>query len=458
MATDGARPNVLFITADDLSCFTPGCFGGRNDVTPQLDALARTGARFSRAHVPIAVCQPSRSAMLTGRWPHRNGAEGFQPIRDDVAVLTDLLRPRGYRCGILGKVNHLQPIERFGWDYVRTQPELGMGRDPLAYGRAATEFMNAASPWFLMANAHDPHRPFHNSAAEAAHFSVDQKRTFPPPSRSFGAADAEPPDFLPDLPAVREEIAEYLGSSRRCDDVVGTVLAALQESGQADNTLVVFLSDNGMAFPFAKANCYLQSTATPMIVRWPGHVVAGSVDDQHFVSGLDLFPSFCEAAGIDVPDYCDGRSLLSLFGGATQVGRDRLFTVFHETSAGRRYDMRCVQDRRFGYIWNAWSDGENRYRAENMQGLTWTAMLEAAVTDPILAARTKFYLHRTPEEFYRLDADPAGLENLVERDELRAQLAAARVRMGEWMSQVGDPLADAFAVQCAVATSGQGPR
>lgn len=447
MTTDGGEPNLLFITADDLSCFTPGCFGGHPDVTPHLDALASEGARYTRAHVPIAVCQPSRSAMLTGRWPHRNGAEGFQPIRDDVTVLTDLLRPAGYRCGILGKVDHLQPVARFGWDFVRTQPELGQGRDPVAYGQAAAEFMNQPGLWFLMANAHDPHRPFHGSADEAAHFSAEQKQSFPPPSRSFRPDEADPPGFLPDLPGVRAEISQYLGSSRRCDDVVGTVLEALHDSGQAPNTLVIFLSDNGMAFPFAKANCYLQSTATPLIVRWPGQIAAGVLDETHFVSGLDVFPTFCAAAGVDVPKYCDGRSLLPLFEGEPDGDRERVFTVFHQTSAGRRYDMRCVQDAQFGYIWNAWSDGEHQYRAENMDGLTWTAMVEAASADPVLAARTRFYLQRTPEELYRLDADPAALENLAENRGYEADLAIARKQLRDWMSAVGDPLAERFAAQ-----------
>ena len=163
-----ARTNILLITADDMAAGTPGCFGGHPAATPAIDRLAGEGMRFERAHVPIAVCQPSRSAMLTGRWPHRNGAEGFQPIRPGVPVLTDLLKDVGYRCGILGKVEHLQPVDRFCWDLVVDRDELGVGRDPAAYAAAATEFVAQAQgrPWFLMANAHDPHRPFHDSDQE----------------------------------------------------------------------------------------------------------------------------------------------------------------------------------------------------------------------------------------------------------------------------------------------------
>lgn len=375
--------------------------------------------------------------MLTGRWPHRNGAEGFEPIHDGVPLLTELLHAADYRCGILGKVEHLAPVERFGWDFQRGQRDLGMGRDPAAYGAATAAFLaqSADRPWFLMANAHDPHRPFHGSDDERQRYTDEQRRQIPLPSKEFTADHVTTPGFLPDLPVVRREIAEYLGSVRRCDDVVRAVLDALTASGQADRTLVVFLSDNGMAFPFAKANCYLHSTRTPLIVRWPGHTAAGAVDDRHFVSGLDLFPTFCAVAGVQSPADIDGRSLCGLLDGGTEDDRDYLVTVFHETSAKRRYEMRCVHDGNHGYIWNAWADGESSYRAENMHGRTWPAMVEDG------SPRVDFYLRRTPEELYDLSADPHALHNLAADQAHRGRLESVRARLRSWMVDVGDPLA-----------------
>jgi N-sulfoglucosamine sulfohydrolase len=441
-----ARPtNILLVTADDMNGDTPGCCGGPEDATPRIDGLAGEGALFRRAHVPIAVCQPSRSAMLTGRWPHRNGAEGFGPIADGVPLLTDLLRPAGYRLGISGKVSHLEPVERFGWDLAVGPGDLVVGRNPRPYGEAAAQFFADAAagnrPWFLMANAHDPHRPFYGSEQERQAKNSDAYHAAPPPSRVFEADEAKVPGFLPDLPDVRRETAEYLSSSRRCDDVVGAVLDALTASGQEGNTLVVFLSDNGMAFPFAKANCYLQSTRTPLVIRWPGVAQPGQVDTAHFVSALDLFPTFCEAAGVEVPSGVDGRSLSGLVAGTPEADRDHIHTVFHETSAKRRYEMRCVQDGTFGYVWNAWADGIAEYRAENMDGLTWPAMQNAAAERTDVAARTDFYVRRPAEELYRLDVDPDCLTNLAGRAEYRDQQAKMRSRLGDWMATVDDPLA-----------------
>jgi N-sulfoglucosamine sulfohydrolase len=442
------RFNILLITADDMAGSTPGCTGQPSEITPAIDRLASQGMVFGRAHVPIAVCQPSRSAMMTGRWPHLNGAEGFEPISDGVPLLTDLLRGAEYRCGVLGKVEHLQPMARFGWDVARSRDELGVGRDPRRYADEAERFITGAAddrqPWFLMANAHDPHRPFHASDQEQQMFSGDQRAQIPLPSRVFGPSEVTVPGFLPDLPEVRREIAEYQSSARRCDDVVAALLDVLARSGQAERTLVVFLSDNGMAFPFAKANCYLQSTLTPLVVRWPGVTVPGGRDQRHFVSGLDLFPTFCEAAGVTCPDEVNGRSLLPLLQGQPEDGRDHVVTVFHETQAKGRYEMRAIQTAECGYIWNYWSDGQRTYRAENMTGRSWAAMVDAGAGDDGLAARNEFYLHRAPEELYDLAVDPAGLDNLSGSQARQPDLAVMRALLLWHMGSVDDPLTPMF--------------
>lgn len=445
--------NILLITADDMDGNTPGAFGGPDDATPNLDRLAAEGMVFSRAHVPAAVCQPSRSALMTGLWPHRNGAEGFEPIDDGIGVITDQLKQAGYKVGILGKVGHIQPVERFGWDMAADMRQLGLGRNPVAYGSRTEAFISEAAgegrSWFLMANAHDPHRPFHGSAPERELWTDEERSEYPEPSKVFRPDQVAVPGFLPDLEGVREEYAEYLSSSRRCDDVVGAVLTALEKTGAADETLVVFLSDNGMAFPFAKANCYLRSTLTPLIVRWPGVTAPGSSNDNAFVNMLDLFPTFCDVAGVPVPAGIDGTSLIPLLSGEKGQSRDKVFTVFHETSAQQRFEMRCVQDSRYGYIWNRWADGSTQYRAENMWGLSWPAMLDAAKSNESIRQRTDFYLTRAREELYDLAVDPDCLTNVAGNPDLAPVLARHRSSLSRWMTSTADPMATEFHAQVA---------
>lgn len=443
--------NVLLLTADDMNGDTPGCCGGAAEATPRIDALARDGVLFRRAHVPVAICQPSRSVMLTGRYPHRNGAEGFEPIAHDVPVLTDVLHAAGYRCGILGKVTHLTPVERFGWAVQRDIDDLGVGRDPARYAGEAAAFIRTADdegrPWFLMANAHDPHRPFHGSDQERQLFSPAQLAEVATPSHVFAAGDWPVPPFLPDLPDVRLEVAEYLSSCRRADDVVGAVLDAVEALGAADRTLVIFLSDNGMAFPFAKGNCYLHSTRTPLVVRLPG-AATGVVDDTHFVTGADLMPTVCDVLGLPAPPDMDGRSFAPLLAGEQQPGRDSVVTVYHRGMLPRRFEMRAVQDSRYGYIWNAWAGGLP-YRAESMSGRTWEAMERAADDDPFVGGRVAFCLRRTVEELYDLEADPGALHNLAADPEHRDLVEEKRAALRAWMTAKGDPLLERYAVEAA---------
>jgi len=446
-ADDKPRLNVLLITADDMNCDSVGVYGSKTpDITPNIDRLAGEGMRFARAHVTIAVCQPCRSVLMTGRYPHRSGGEGFHRIRKtDVPTLWELLAKAGYRCGVLGKAGHSTPKATIKQDMYLDMGQLGRGRDPALYHKHAKRFLadsaKAGRPFFLMANSHDPHRPFSGSDQEARWRKAGPVT---PPSRTYKPAEVATPGFLPDLPEVRREIAEYYSSVRRCDDTVGAVLRALSESGLADRTLVIFLSDHGMALPFAKTNCYLHSTRTPWMVRWPGRVKPGSVESEHFISGIDLMPTVLAAAGLPLPEGMDGRSFLPLLAGKKQAGRERVFTQFHQTSGRNRYPIRCVQDARFGYIFNAWSDGKCVFRNESQSGRTMKAMRAAAANDPQIAARVKHFLYRTVEELYDLKADPDALRNLIGDPKHRAEADRLRGELERWMQRTADPALEAF--------------
>ena len=436
------RPNILLITADDMNWDAPGCFGGRTpDITPNIDRLTSEGMRFHYAHITIAVCQPCRAVLMTGRYPHRNGAEGFEPIDTSVPTLQEKLHEAGYLNGILGKVTHLAPANKFKWDVVKNAGELGRGRDPKLYYRFAEDFFKRAAserrPFFLMANSHDPHRPFHGSSQEQSGFAKVLK-DIPAPSRVYQSKEVQVPGFLPDLPEIRKEIAQYYSSVRRCDDTVGAVMRALRKSGQGKNTLTMFLSDNGMALPFSKTNCYLHSTRTPWIVSWPGKVKPGSVDKQHFISAIDFMPTVLDAAGLPQPKGIDGFSFLPVLFGQKQAGRDKVFTQFHQTSARKRYPIRCVQNHRFGYIFNPWSDGERVFKNESQSGLTFKAMQAAAETNPQIAARVRHFQYRVVEEFYDFASDSDALHNLINDPKHRKEVEMMRKELLEWMRRTND--------------------
>jgi len=289
-----------------------------------------------------------------------------------------------------------------------------------------------------MVNSHDPHRPFHNPKTAQKSWST--------PSKLYSPDEVIVPTYLPDLPEVREELSHYYNSVRRLDDTVGRVLEALEKSGFADNTLVMFLTDNGSAFPFAKANTYLASTRTPLLVRWPGVTKAGSLDHDHCVANVDFFATFMEATGLPQPANLDGRSLVPLFKGDKQDGHDFVFTQIDYTIGGPPKPMRCIQDKKFGYIFNAFSDGKFAYKNNN-EGLTFKAMQVKGKTDPEIQARVEMFRHRVPQEFYDLQADPGCIRNLIDSPEHAKLVAQYQTRLRKWMVETNDHNLKAFDVR-----------
>ncbi|PPL01776.1 sulfatase family protein [Parapedobacter indicus] len=440
-AKEPAHVNFLVIVADDLNWSSVGAFGNpMKDVTPHIDQLAAEGMRFNHAHVTVAVCQPSRGALATGRYPHKSGIEGFFHTEKNIPNLVPVLKENGYFCGILSKVEHSSPRSDTPWDFIADMEALGMGRDKERYRTEMKKIINQSrangKPFYLMLNSNDPHRPFSGSDQE--------KKAWPdihlaPPSKSYKPEEVSVPDFLPDLPEIRLELAEYYSSVKRLDDLVGVVLDVLDSEGLDENTMVMFLSDNGMAFPFSKTNCYLNSTKTPWIVRWPGHVPSGSVDEEHFISGIDFFPTILEAGNMPIPEGIDGISFLSVLEGNEQPGRSQVFTQFYETSAKKKYPMRCIQNKRYGYIYNFWADGENAFRNESQSGRTWSAMKVAGEERPDIKQRIQFFSYRTREELYDLEKDPDALNNLIGNPEYADMAAEMKGELIQWMEENEDP-------------------
>ena len=439
--------NVLFITADDLNYNSTGYRGSKvDDITPNLDKLASQGIIFENAHVNCAVSQPSRGVLATGMYAHRNGVEGFYHTNKDVPTVMSLLREHGYRVGIAGKVEHSTPVGDFVWDMAVEQPELGQGRDPKRYYEVFKTFVKqskkAKKPFYFMLNSHDPHRPFHGAPDDKK--MREEGIPYPNPSKVYSPEEIEVPGFLPDIPAVREELAQYFSSIRRLDDTVGEVLKVLEEEKLLDNTIVMFLSDNGISAPFAKTNCYLNSTRTPWIVRWPNVVAPETRNTDEFIAGIDFLPTVLDACGIVAPGNVDGRSFLPLLKGERQTGREKVYTQFYETSALNRYPMFAVQDQKFGYIYNAWSDGKYQFRNDSQAGIAFKGMAEAGKTDPDMQKRVDLLWYRVPEEFYDLENDPDAQHNLVHDPAYTEQVKQYRQDLLKWMQEYGSSAQNAF--------------
>ena len=442
------RPNLLIITVDDMSADSLGPFGCKlGDTSPNIDRLAKEALRFRHAHVQVGNCMPSRNVMWSGRYPHHNRVEGFYQVKDPgYPVLADLMKGAGYFTGIRGKVAHSTPYSPYGWDAVLDRLPGGAPshpKDPASYRMAIEHGIRSArtdgKPFCLVINVADPHKPFY-AEGQAGETVPDEHR----PSRVFTPEEVPIPGFLFDDAVVRKELAHYYSSVRRADDCVGQVLAALEDSGQSDKTVVMFLSDHGMPLPFAKTQLYHHSTHTPLIIRWPGVTPAGAIDEQHMVSAVDFLPTLLDLAGIAHPQGLDGRSFAPLLKGQPQAGRDMVVKEYNENAGGSRDPMRGLQTKRFLYLFNPWSNGTRIMQTATTGTPTYRRFRQLAAADPALAARHRLYQYRVVEELYDVEHDPDCLKNLIDdpayasqRDELRRDLEA-------WMVKTDDPMLDVF--------------
>ena len=416
------RPvNVLLITADDLG-FQMGAYGDAVARTPHLDRLAREGMRFSRAYVTQASCSPSRSSMLTGLYPHQNGQVGLSHrgyrMHHPFPNIPFLLKEAGYRTGIIGKL-HVQPEEAFPFDYKHTDARAT--RDVREVARQAEAFMEDAgdAPFFLMVNYFDPHAEF-----------IPQVEGLPEDPHT--PDEVEPFAFNGIRTAeMRETIADFYSCVSRMDAGIGLLLEQLAEAGHADDTLVLFVSDNGPPFARAKVTSYEAGVRVPFLVRWPGQVREAAVSDA-LVSTVDLLPTVMEAAGLPVPETTEGRSLLPLFEAGEVTWRDGLVTEYTSHTKHGYYPQRTIRDRQHKLIVTLLSDrprpgGGTVRPATDFTGKAWKEAYDRM-------------RHPPPIELYDLVQDPLELQNLAGdpgyrdvRDRLLAALQA-------WRTRTGDPL------------------
>jgi N-sulfoglucosamine sulfohydrolase len=443
------RPNVLIITVDDMSADSLGAFGCRLEGTsPYIDRLAASGLRFAHAHVQVGNCMPGRNVMWSGRMPHNNRVEGFYQVPDaDYPVLADLMKQAGYFTAIRGKVAHSTPYTPYEWDLVLdTLPDGRRAhmKDAASYGTSTAHGIRAADeadkPFCLMVNVSDPHKPFYAQNNRTGE-TIDDPHV---PTRVFTSEEVPVPGFLFDDPVVRKELAHYYSSVRRADDCVGAVLSALEESGRADETLVMFLSDHGMPLPFAKTQLYHHSTHTPLIIRWPGVTQADTWDREPMVSAVDFLPTLLEVCGIEQPEGLDGRSFAPVIRGEEQQGRGLVFKEYSENAGGSRDPMRGVQSKRFLYLFNAWSNGERVMATATTGTPTYRRFAQLARSDERLAARHELYQHRVPEEFYNVDNDPDCLQNLIDDPDSQTEIERLRDALAAEMRRTDDPALESF--------------
>ena len=452
-----ARPNILFIIADDWGFGDAGAYGSTWVKTPAFDRVAREGLRFDNAYTPNAKCAPSRSILLTGRnsWQLKEAANhgGFFPA--EFKVYPETLAQHGYFVGMTGKgwapgtaldaEGKARPLT--GREFQkRRAPQPTSQIDANNYAANFTDFLEAApkdGSWCFWMGVREPHRDYEygSGAAKGGKKLTDVDRI---------------PSYWPDTPTVRNDLLDYALEVEHFDRHLGRALAELEKRGQLDNTLIVVTSDNGRPFPREKGNLYEAANHLPFAVMWKNGIKAPGRAVRDYVSFIDIAPTFLEAAGIPWDESgmatSPGKPLSDIFNSgeteAIQPGRDHIVLGQERHDVGRPHDQ--------GYpirsiIMDGWLYSRNftpdRWPAGNPEtgylntdgGATKTEILNANRAKPGDPHWLLCFGKRPAEELFNLKADPDCVTNLAAAPETRERRAALEARLMARLKEQDDP-------------------
>ena len=470
----GARaPNIILFVTDDQSPIA-GCYGHTDIQTPHLDALAAEGTRFTHAFATTASCSASRSVILSGLHNHRNGQYGhthdfhkFASFPAVAAVSLPLqMKQAGYRTAQIGKY-HVAPVSVFEFE----KRLAGNARNARSMAESCRDLFqeSSARPFFLYFCTSDPHRGggvdrtsplelkpdlFGNKPERKAHQGIEE--VFYEPSK------VKVPDFLPDTPECRSEIAQYHQSCSRIDQGLGHLVSLLKETGKWENTVLIYTADHGMAFPGGKTTVYEAGLRVPFIVRHPGAKKRGVVNNA-MISHVDITPSILDLAqaydadrqaplklisvakvpsgenGGKPPKAYHGRSWVPVLEEASPKGWDEIGAshTFHEIQM--YYPMRVVRDRKYKLIWNiAWRQ-PYPFASDLWRASTWQAQYAKGAEAPYGKRTVDSYINRPQFELYDISSDPSETRNLAEDPAFANVLSHYQSKLKAMQKRTEDP-------------------
>lgn len=431
------RPNVLLILSDDHSVPDLGCYGNRDLKTPNLDRLASQGALFRNAYCSAPQSTPSRAAFLTGRNPVAVDMLRFtNPLPIEFITFPEILRRAGYNVGVLGRSYHLDGAGN-NCPEANMCKELGLITFPKRFNYVAhgdeynlipktEEFFKQVpkgTPFCLWANYHNPHRPY------------IEKEFEPDPNKIII------PYFLPDTKEIREDLAGYYGAINCLDYHIGNYLDFLEKRGYLDNTIIVFVGDNGAAHLRGKGSLYRLGLHVPLIVHFPPKVKAGILSDN-LVSGIDVAPTILELAGVKKNPEMEGKSFVSILNGSSNKEyNDYVYAVRGTHGSGYpngsdAFDLsRTIFNKEYKLIYNPmW---QLPYcPVDGIDIAYWPPLVNChkkGELDPRFSKTVLFTKSRPMFELFDLKKDPYEFDNVFNKPEYKEIAYDLKMKLQRWM-------------------------
>lgn len=390
--------------------------------TPNLMQLAREGTVFRQAHSAAPTCSPSRAGMLSGMAPHSAGMfglthRGFE-MNDYSKHLASYLSNNGFETVLSGVQHEAIPAEKLGCDRILRPVERPASHkeSDLVHAELAADYIrnkgraggNKGKPFFLFYGLFLPHRPFIE------------------PEEPDAANYVSLPHQTADTPENRKDMAAYIASASWMDHCAGTVLDAVKESGLEDETIVIYTTDHGIAFPGMKCTLHDTGTGVSLIIKYPANSLAGQVSDA-LISHIDLFPTLCDLAGVDKPSWLQGNSLLPIFHKAAEEVNSYIFS---EVTYHAAYEpMRSIRSKQFKLI--RYFDDYDRCIPANIDDSPPKKLwLDHGLLDK----------QREKVQLYDLYLDPLEQVNVINEPEYADVQQALFARLEDWMAATSDPL------------------
>ena len=401
--------NVIYLHTHDSGRYLQPYGAGVS--TPNLAEFAKRGTLFRHCYSAAPTCSPSRAALLTGTWPHVNGVMGLThrgfALHEPKMHLSHYLRAQGYETALFGVQHEARDAATLGYAHICKSDPTQADCDA-QNARAAAAFLKAPHErnFFLSVGLHATHRKY-------------------PAPQGIRQEYLAPPAGLYDTQTVREDMAGYHASAAVADECVGQVLDAVNEAGLAENTLILYTTDHGLAFPNMKCSLYDSGIGVALMLAYPGNPTAGTATDS-LVSQIDIFPTICELCGLPIPEWVSGKSLCPVLQGEKGANSE----IFAESTYHAAYEpMRCVRGERYKLIRRY--DWHNRPVPANTDSSESKDFLRAA----------GFYERPRPREMmFDLYLDPMERENLAQDAQYRAVYGELSAKLDAWMTDTNDPL------------------
>jgi len=415
------RPNIIFILGDDISQEDIGCYGNTHIRTPHIDALAKEGLRFTNMYVTSSSCSPSRTSILTGRYPHNTGAaELHSELPAGLTYFPELLKATGYYTALAGKWHEGSETRRAYDTLLVDKQQNGEGGE---------------EQWIKLLQQRPKNKPFMFwLATYDAHREWSADRAFATPYRP---EDVRVPATLLDNAETRRDLASYYNEISRIDDYIGKLREELTKQGIAENTIIIFTADNARPFPGSKTRLLDRGTKEPFVVSWPKGIKQRAQDVEALVSSIDIGPTLLHLAGAEIGESFQGKSFHTLFQKPDADFRTYIFTE-HNWHDYEAYE-RAVRTKDFLYIVNERPQFDNGGPIDANQSPSAKALKDnRKILTPYQAEALQ--QPRVREEFFDHTKDPLQERNVFGEREYAKDIDHLKQVLQQWQEETGDNL------------------